>query len=120
MKSLRKKSLENLFNKQPQFFENSEKYSSLYASHVFSVRTMEEYVNRDLLNEIENVIQKGNTIDRPLADQGSHRKYSCSNPNQKSLSSSSMVARPFETCADPSAFNTSVITKYPFLRSGSG
>lgn len=69
MKSLRKKSLENLFNKKPQFFENSEKYSSLYASHVFSGRTMEEYVNRDLLNEVENVIQKGTTIGRPLADQ---------------------------------------------------
>ena len=46
-------------------------------------------------------------------------KYSCSNPNQKSPSSS-IVALPFEGCAVPSAFITSVITKYPLIRVGSG
>src|SRR5690606_38770086 len=51
---------------------------------------------------------------------GSHKKYSCSKPNQKSASSSSIVARPLEGCGVPSAFNTSVITSQPSLRSGSG
>ena len=47
-------------------------------------------------------------------------KYSCSNPNQKSLSSSSIVALALDSWADPSAFNTSVITKNPLTLSGSG
>ena len=44
----------------------------------------------------------------------SHRKYSCSKPNQKSLSSSSMVARPLVTCGVPSALSTSVMTRKAF------
>ena len=47
-------------------------------------------------------------------------KYSCSKPNQKSLSSSSIVALPFEGCGVPSAFSTSVITKKPSFLTGSG
>ena len=46
-------------------------------------------------------------------------KYSCSKPNQKSLSSSSIVALAFDSCAVPSAFKTSVITKKPLILSGS-
>ena len=47
-------------------------------------------------------------------------KYSCSNPNQKSLSSSSIVALPFEMCGEPSAFKTSFITKKASFLTGSG
>ena len=47
-------------------------------------------------------------------------KYSCSNPNQKSLSLSSINALPLDSCGVPSAFNTSVITRKPFSLAGSG
>src|SRR6185436_3126240 len=50
----------------------------------------------------------------------SQRKYSCSKPNQKSLSSSSIKARPLDGCGVPSELNTSHITNHPFLRWGSG
>src|SRR5690606_22061647 len=47
------------------------------------------------------------------------RKYSCSKPNQKSLSSSSIVALPLEGWGVPSGLITSHITRYPSLRAGS-
>ncbi|CAI8156865.1 MAG: Uncharacterised protein [Methanobacteriota archaeon] len=47
-------------------------------------------------------------------------KYSCSYPNQKSLSSSSIVARPLLTWGVPSGFITSHITRKPFILCGSG
>ena len=50
MNYLRKKSLENLFDKQPQTFQNDEKYSSLFASNVFTNEVLEQYVNKDAFN----------------------------------------------------------------------
>src|SRR5690606_9173641 len=57
---------------------------------------------------------------RGLFVSGFHKKYSCSKPNQKSASSSSMSARPLVGWGVPSAFSTSVITSHPSFRSGSG
>jgi glutamine synthetase len=69
MNSLRKKSLENLFDKQPRLFQNDQKYSSIFASNVFTDSTLEEYVNKEAFNEIAHAVQKGSKISRPLADQ---------------------------------------------------
>ena len=69
MNFLRKKSLETLFDKQPRLFQNNQKYSSIFASHVFTESTLEEYVNKEAFNEISHSIQKGSKISRPLADQ---------------------------------------------------
>lgn len=69
MNSLRKKSLENLFNKQPRLFHNDQKYSSLFASNVFTESTLEDFVNKDAYNQISKAVNKGTKISRPLADQ---------------------------------------------------
>ena len=45
-----KKSLENLFDKQHQTFQNYQKYSSLFASNVFTNEVLEQYVNKDAFN----------------------------------------------------------------------
>ncbi|MEK9603912.1 MAG: glutamine synthetase III [Flavobacteriaceae bacterium] len=69
MNSLRKKSLESLFDKKARLFHNDQKYSSLFAENVFTEFTLEEYVNKDAFNQIVSAINKGSKISRPLADQ---------------------------------------------------
>ena len=69
MNSLRKKSLENLFDKQPRLFQNDEKYSSLFASNVFTQSTLEDYVNKEAFYQIAHAVNKGSKISRTLADQ---------------------------------------------------
>jgi glutamine synthetase type III len=53
MNYLRKKSLEKLFGKQPRSFENDQKYSSLFASHVFTDAVLEQYVNKETYNRMK-------------------------------------------------------------------
>ena len=69
MNYLRKKSLENLFDKQPQTFQNDQKYSSLFASNVFTNEVLEQYVNKDAFNQIVLSVNKGSKINRSYADQ---------------------------------------------------
>ena len=69
MNYLRKKSLENLFNKQPKSFQNDQKYSSLFASSVFTDEVLEQFVNRDAFNQIALSVNKGSKISRSYADQ---------------------------------------------------
>ena len=69
MNYLRKKSLENLFDKQPQTFQNDQKYSSLFASNVFTNEVLEQYVNKDAFNQILLSVNKGSKISRSYADQ---------------------------------------------------
>ncbi|MDA8758490.1 glutamine synthetase III [Flavobacteriaceae bacterium] len=69
MNYLRKKSLENLFGKQPKSFENDQKYSSLFASHVFTDAVLEQYVNKETYNQVAQAVNKGSKINRRYADQ---------------------------------------------------
>ncbi|MGB0395312.1 MAG: glutamine synthetase III [Flavobacteriaceae bacterium] len=69
MNYLRKKSLENLFEKQPRSFENNQKYSSLFASHVFTDAVLEQYVNKETYNQVAYAVNKGSKINRSFADQ---------------------------------------------------
>ena len=69
MNYLRKKSLENLFDKQPQTFQNDQKYSSLFATNVFTNEVLEQYVNKDAFNQIVLSVNKGSKINRSYADQ---------------------------------------------------
>lgn len=69
MNYLRKKSLENLFEKQPRSFENNQKYSSLFASHVFTDVVLEQYVNKETYNQVAYAVNKGSKINRSFADQ---------------------------------------------------
>ncbi|MEC8636978.1 MAG: glutamine synthetase III [Bacteroidota bacterium] len=69
MNYLRKKSLENLFNKQPKSFQNDQKYSSLFASSVFTDEVLEQFVNKDAFNQIALSVNKGSKISRSYADQ---------------------------------------------------
>ncbi|MGB2164593.1 MAG: glutamine synthetase III, partial [Flavobacteriaceae bacterium] len=69
MNYLRKKSLENLFDKQPRSFENNQKYSSLFASHVFTDAVLEQYVNKETYNQVAYAVNKGSKINRSFADQ---------------------------------------------------
>ena len=69
MNYLRKKSLENLFKKQPRSFENTQKYSSLFASHVFTDAVLEQYVNKQTYNQVAYAVNKGSKINRSFADQ---------------------------------------------------
>ena len=69
MNYLRKKSLENLFGKQPKSFENDQKYSSLFASHVFTDAVLEQYVNKETYNQVAQAVNKGSKINRRFADQ---------------------------------------------------
>ena len=69
MNYLRKKSLEKLFGKQPRSFENDQKYSSLFASHVFTDAVLEQYVNKETYNQVAQAVNKGSKINRTFADQ---------------------------------------------------
>ena len=69
MNYLRKKSLENLFNKQPRSFENDQKYSSLFASNVFTDAVLEQYVDKETFNQVAQAVNKGSKINRSYADQ---------------------------------------------------
>ena len=69
MNYLRKKSLENLFDKQPQLFENKQKYSSLFASNVFTDAVLEQYVNKETFTQVAHAVNKGSKINRSIADQ---------------------------------------------------
>ena len=69
MNYLRKKSLENLFGKKPKSFENDQKYSSLFASHVFTDAVLEQYVNKETYNQVAQAVNKGSKINRRYADQ---------------------------------------------------
>lgn len=69
MNYLRKKSLQNLFDKQPQSFQNKKKYSSLFASNVFTDQVMEQYLNKDAFDQIVLSVNKGKKINRSYADQ---------------------------------------------------
>ena len=69
MNYLRKKSLENLFDKQPRSFENDQKYSSLFASNVFTDAVLEQYVNKETFNQVAQAVNKGSKINRFYADQ---------------------------------------------------
>lgn len=69
MNYLRKKSLENLFDKQPRSFENDQKYSSLFASDVFTDAVLEQYVNKETFNQVAQAVNKGSKINRSYADQ---------------------------------------------------
>ncbi|MGA0373082.1 MAG: glutamine synthetase III [Flavobacteriaceae bacterium] len=69
MNYLRKKSLENLFYKQPKSFQNDQKYSSLFASSVFTDEVLEQFVNKDAFNQIALSVNKGSKISRSYADQ---------------------------------------------------
>tara|TARA_B100001057_G_scaffold500795_1_gene617871 strand:+ start:146 stop:2371 length:2226 start_codon:yes stop_codon:yes gene_type:complete len=69
MNFLRKKSLENLFDKQPRSFENDQKYSSLFASNVFTDAVLEQYVNKETFYQVAQAINKGSKINRSYADQ---------------------------------------------------
>ena len=69
MNYLRKKSLENLFNKQPRSFENDQKYSSLFASNVFTDAVLEQYVDKETFNQVAHAVNKGSKINRSYADQ---------------------------------------------------
>jgi glutamine synthetase len=69
MNYLRKKSLENLFDKQPRSFENDQKYSSLFANNVFTDAVLEQYVNKETFNQVAQAVNKGSKINRSYADQ---------------------------------------------------
>tara|TARA_B100001059_G_scaffold112615_1_gene112804 strand:+ start:7451 stop:9637 length:2187 start_codon:yes stop_codon:yes gene_type:complete len=69
MNFLRKKSLENLFDKQSRSFENDQKYSSLFASNVFTDAVLEQYVNKETFNQVAQAVNKGSKINRSYADQ---------------------------------------------------
>ena len=69
MNYLRKKSLENLFDKQPRSFENDQKYSSLFASNVFTDAVLEQYVNKETFIQVAQAVNKGSKINRSYADQ---------------------------------------------------
>ena len=69
MNYLRKKSLQNLFDKQPKSFQNKKKYSSLFASNVFTDQVMEQYLNKDAFDQIVLAVNKGKKINRSYADQ---------------------------------------------------
>ena len=69
MNYLRKKSLQNLFDKQPKSFQNKKKYSSLFASNVFTDQVMEQYLNKDAFDQIVLSVNKGKKINRSYADQ---------------------------------------------------
>ena len=67
MNSLRKKSLESLFDKQPRPFQNNRKYSDLFAINVFTDKVLEQYVGKDGFNQLEQAINKGYKINRSFA-----------------------------------------------------
>jgi glutamine synthetase len=69
MNYLRKKSLENLFDKQPRSFENDQKYSSLFANSVFTDDELEQHVNKETFNQVAQSVSKGSKINRSVADQ---------------------------------------------------
>ena len=69
MNYLRKKSLENLFDKQPQSFQNNQKYSSLFANNVFTDAVLEQYVNKETFSQVAYAVNKGSKINRSIADQ---------------------------------------------------
>ncbi len=69
MNYLRKKSLENLFDKQPKSFQNKQKYSSLFASNVFTDAVLEQYVNKETFSQVAHAVNKGSKINRSIADQ---------------------------------------------------
>ncbi|MAV78911.1 MAG: glutamine synthetase type III [Flavobacteriaceae bacterium] len=69
MNSLRKKSLERLFDKSPRIFQNDKKYSELFASNVFTINVLEQYVSKDTFNKLLQSVNKGSKINRSYADQ---------------------------------------------------
>ena len=69
MNYLRKKSLENLLDKKPRSFENNQKYSTLFASHVFTDSVLEQYVNKETYNQVASAVNSGSKINRSFADQ---------------------------------------------------
>ena len=69
MNPLRKKSLENLFNKQPKYFSSDKIHSEIFADNVFNDASLEKYLNKEALSQITEAISKGSKINRSLADQ---------------------------------------------------
>ncbi|MEK9516998.1 MAG: glutamine synthetase III, partial [Flavobacteriaceae bacterium] len=59
----------NLLDKQPRSFLNNKKYSSLFASHVFTDAVLEQYVNKETYNQVAYAVNKGSKINRSFADQ---------------------------------------------------
>ena len=70
MATLRFKALEESLKRKPvQIKAPSEKISDYYRMHVFDKAKMEKYLSKDAFNAVNDAIDKGERIDRKMADQ---------------------------------------------------
>ncbi len=69
MAILRFAALQDVLHRTPTEVKVPGKLSHLYCENVFDEKTMEEYLTKDAFKSIQGAIQKGNKIQREIADQ---------------------------------------------------
>jgi glutamine synthetase len=70
MENLRSKALEKLFDRQPKKFESPvNKVSDYYGEMTFGKEAMREFLTQEAYKELINSIEKGDPINREIADQ---------------------------------------------------
>ncbi|MDR2841073.1 MAG: glutamine synthetase III [Paludibacter sp.] len=67
--SLRFKAVEEAFKKKALVVSAPAKFTSeYYGKYVFTTSTMSKYLSKDVMKSLKNAVQKGDTLDRNIAD----------------------------------------------------
>lgn len=69
MQNPRLKALEVVQSRKPVApIEHPQRLSKMFGSHVFSTEVMEQYLNRDVMKQLQQAIEHNGTVDREIAD----------------------------------------------------
>lgn len=68
MNKLRFQSIQDAVNRFPNTFQNDQKKSHLFASHVFTKKVMRTFLTKQAFKEVDEAIDKGTKINRTVAD----------------------------------------------------
>ena len=68
MNKLRFQAIHDAVNRPPNPYQPNHKNSSLFASHVFTKKTMRTFLTKQAFKEINEAIEKGTKINRSVAD----------------------------------------------------
>ncbi len=68
MNKLRFKAIQDAVSRLPKPFESDQKKSTLFASHVFTKKSMRTFITKQAFKEIDDAIEKGTKINRSVAD----------------------------------------------------
>ena len=68
MNKLRFQAIQDAVSRPPESFHSNQKKSTLFASHVFTKKTMRTFLTKQAFSEVDEAIVKGTKINRSIAD----------------------------------------------------